>query len=78
MPISSLIVQARNGRGEAVAERLKTFPELEVTAEQGDHLVVVTESKDRRHDRDIHDRIKATDEVIALSLIYANFEDLED
>ncbi len=76
MPISSLIVQARNGHGEAVAERLKTFPELEVTTGHDDHLVVVAETRDRRQDREVYRRIEETDEVLAINLIYVNFEDL--
>ena len=63
---------------EAVAERLKTFPELEVTAGPGDHLVVVAETGNRKHDREVYRRIEDTEEVVALNLIYANFEDLED
>ena len=78
MPISSLIVQARNGRVEAVAERLRTIPELEVTGRQGDQLVVVAETGNRKHDREVYRRIEDTEEVVALNLIYANFEDLED
>ena len=67
MPISSLIVQAQSGRVEAVTKRLKTFPELEVTPGEGDHLVVVSETENRRQDR----------EVLAVNLIYVNFEDLK-
>lgn len=78
MPISSLIVQAQSGRVDAVAERLKTFPELEITPGGGDHLVVVAETEDRRHDREVYRRIEETDEVLALNLIYVNFEDLEN
>ena len=77
MPISSLIVQARSGRVEAVAERLKAFPELEVSPGEGDHLVLVSETRDRRHDRDVYSRIEETDDVVALNLIYVTFEDLE-
>jgi nitrate reductase NapAB chaperone NapD len=78
MPISSLIVQARNGHVEAVAERLRAFPELEVTGGQGDQLVVVAETENRKHDREVYRRIEHTEEVMALNLIYVNFEDLED
>ena len=78
MPISSLIVQAQSGCAEAVAERLRAFPELEVTPGHGDHLVVVSETGNRKHDREVYSRIEETDEVVALNLIYANFEDLED
>jgi len=77
MPISSLIVQAKSGRVEAVAERLKTFPELEVSPGEGDQLVVVSETSDRRQDKDVYRRIEETEEVVALNLIYVSFEDLE-
>ena len=77
MPISSLIVQAQSGRVEAVAERLKAFPELEITPGDGDHLVVVAETEDRKHDREVYQRIEELEEVLALNLIYVNFEDLE-
>ena len=77
MPISSLIVQVQSGCGEAVTERLRAFPELEVTPGHGDHLVVVSETGNRRHDRDVYRRIEETDAVVALNLIYANFEDAE-
>lgn len=76
MPISSLIVQAKTGRVEAVAERLRTFSELEVTPGEGDHLVVVTETADRKQDREVYRRIEETDDVVALNLIYVNFEDV--
>ena len=78
MPISSLIVQARSGCGEAVSERLRAFPELEVTPGHGDQLVVVSETGNRRHDRDVYRRIEDTEGVAALNLIYANFEDAEE
>ena len=77
MPISSLIVQAREGRVEAVTKRLEAIPELEVSRGQGDQLVVVAEVPTRRQAHDLYDRIGATEEVIALNLIYANFEDPE-
>ena len=78
MPISSLIVQTQSGRAEAVAARLTSFPELEVTPGEGDHLVVVAETRDRKHDREVYRRIEETDEVLTLNLIYVNFEDLEN
>ena len=78
MPISSLIVQAQSGRAEAVAERLRSFPELEITPGDGDHLVVVAETENRKHDREVYQRIEETDDVVALNLIYVNFEDLEN
>lgn len=77
MPISSLIVQAQSGRVEAVTKRLKTFPELEVTPGEGDHLVVVSETENRRQDREVYRRIEETDDVLAVNLIYVNFEDLK-
>ena len=77
MPISGLVVQAQSGRAEAVAGRLKAFPELEVEPGVGDRLVVVMETANRKQDREVYERIKETEDVLALSLIYANFEDLE-
>lgn len=78
MPISSLIVQARSGRVEAVAERLSAFPELEVSPGEGDHLVVVSETANRKQDREVYERIGDIEDVVALNLIYVNFEDQEN
>ncbi len=78
MPISSLIIQSKESRSQEVADRLRGLAGVEVSEIRGDQVVVLTETSSRKEDREVWKAMESTEHVLGVSLIYHNFEDLEE
>ncbi len=77
MPISSLIVRTRPERVQQVVKRVLELDGTAAPETREDCVVVLTETADRRADKELWDSIEAIDGVTGLDLIYHNFEDLD-
>lgn len=78
MPVSSLILKVRDGAAEEVATRLRAMPGVEVEDGPDGQLVVVTDTPDREADKNLGAAIDAVPGVVSQTLIYHNFEDVEE
>jgi len=76
MPITSMIVKCREEKASSVAWTIAALPGATVSNVEGDQLVVITETTTREQDQGLWDRIEALPEVVALTVVYHNFEDL--
>ena len=75
MPISSLIVKVHPQKSSEVVNQLQLIKHAEVTNIAGDHIVVITDTRDSETDKVIWDTITAISGVMQVSLVYHNFED---
>lgn len=78
MPVSSLLVRTDPERAAKVAEDLGQVPGTEVTDIKGDQIVVVTDTRSAQEDRDLHEKLEDVPGVLAVTLVYHNYEDLEE
>lgn len=79
MNISGVIVHSRPEKMEAVQQQLNALPGVEIHAvgEDGRMVVTVEEASDRRM-ADTVNGLQDLEGVIAASMVYHHFEDLED
>ena len=75
MPVSSLIVKARQGRSTQLCTSINQLEGATVTDVIEDRIVVVTSTLSPSEDKSIWDEINNNPETIQLDLIYHNFED---
>lgn|GEM_PF-1803525 len=78
MPVSGLVVSTKKGKAPAVAERLRALDRVQVTDLLRDSLVLVTETDSREADKALWSMLESVEDLVELSLIYHNFEDLGD
>lgn len=78
MPVSSMILKVREGASEEVSTRLRAMPGVEVEDGPNGQLVVVTDTPDRDEDKRLGAAIDAVPGVVSQTLIYHNFEDVEE
>ena len=78
MPVSSMILKVRAGAAADVATRLRAMPGVEVEDAPDGQLVVVTDTPDRDQDKRLGRAIDADPGVVSQTLIYHNFEDVEE
>ena len=76
MPISGVIVRTQPLECEAVAQRCQGLPQVTITHVQDDALVLVTDTPDAACERDVVGTLQRIDGVVAVEVIYHNFEDL--
>ncbi len=79
MNISGVIVHSRPEKVPAVQQQLEGIPGVEIHAvgDDGRMVVTVEESSDRRMAETVNG-LQDLDGVIAASMVYHHFEDLED
>ncbi|MBI2422368.1 MAG: chaperone NapD [Candidatus Hydrogenedentes bacterium] len=77
MPISGVILRTQPLTCPAVAQHCLLLPYITITHQQDDALVLVTDTPDARCERDIVGTLERIDGVVAVEVIYHNFEDLE-
>lgn len=79
MNISGVIVHSRPEKVAAVQQQLNALPGVEIHAvgEDGRMVVTVEEASDRRM-ADTVNGLQDLEGVIAASMVYHHFEDLED
>jgi nitrate reductase NapD len=78
MPVSSMILKVQEGAADEVSTRLRAMPGVEVEAGPDGQLVVVTDTPDRDEDKRLGIAIDAVPGVMSQTLIYHNFEDVEE
>ncbi len=77
MPISSLIVRTEEKMTENVASELRQLPGAEICDIHESNIVLLTETTQQTHDKDIWNTIEKIPGVLQCDLIYHNFEDEE-
>lgn len=77
MPVSGLIVRTRPSQARAVAHACATVPSVEVTHVDAAALVVVTQGNTEAADRQAMESLQKLAGVVAVELIYHNFEDVQ-
>lgn len=78
MPILSYLVHARPGRRDALCHTLDEIPGCEVRpAEEGDVVILVTETETREAEKAMHARLKEVDDIALLALVFAHDDPAE-
>ncbi len=77
MPISSLIVRTRKESTKSVAGILDQYPNVSVEDIHDDNIVIVTDTKEQKQDKELWKDIEGVSGVLQCDLIYHNFEDEE-
>ncbi len=75
MPVSGLIVRTRPGVADAVSRACAALSCVEVTHVEDPALVVVTDGATEKEDRRAMEQLQSLEGVVAVELIYHNFED---
>jgi nitrate reductase NapD len=78
MPISSLLVRTLKERTQSVAKKINEIDGLEVTDIVEDQVVVVSDTQTAKQDKKLHEAVEAVPGVLAVTLVYHNYEDLEE
>ena len=78
MPVSSLIVEVVEERVAEVVAAINLLDDARVSQTEGSQVIVLTETNDLDADQALWDQLAAMPGVVTVSLIYHNFEDLEE
>lgn len=78
MPVSSLIVSTQEHQAGRVAEAIDQMPSTSVCRVIQNDIVVLTETRDQQEDQRLWEQMKQIPGVLAVDLIYHNFEDVEE
>jgi len=78
MPVSSLIVRTTAGAAPRAAHAVGALAGVTSCAVDDTDLVVITETRATAEDEALWKRIEQVEGVLAVELIYHNFEDLEE
>lgn len=77
MPISSLVLLTNQQKTNQVKKELNHFKMITSCESHDERLVLVTETKTQKEDKDLWETIKQIDGVLHVDLIFHNFEDEE-
>ena len=77
MPISSLIVRTGEPDASRIVPALEAIGAVTSCDAQGPNIIVITETDATSEDEALWKTIEGVEGVVAVELIYHNFEDLE-
>jgi len=78
MPVAGHVIALAPGGAASVVEALGLLPGIEVGSPQGGRLPIVTLTADDGEEKDLVRRIEEIPGVESVTLVYYNFEDVED
>jgi nitrate reductase NapAB chaperone NapD len=76
MPISSLVIRTDAGCEESLVQAIGAIEGVTVGAVKPGAIVMVTETKSRREDPAIWERVSVLPGVLSIGLTYCNYEDI--
>ncbi len=75
MPISSLIIRTDQTKTDMVRDVINQMGFVESTEVFNENIVVITETKTQREDKELFETLKEVKGVLQCDLVYHNFED---
>jgi nitrate reductase NapAB chaperone NapD len=77
IPISSLILRIGEGYSEAVRATVSSMEGVTISSEGENALAILSETVHPKEDKAIWAQLENIEGVLALELVYHNFEDME-
>jgi nitrate reductase NapAB chaperone NapD len=78
MPVSSLLVHTAEPMTSKVASRINELKRASVSRVFDSEIIAITETTSRASDREVWESIERIPGVLGLSLVYHNYEDLNE
>ena len=78
MPVSSLLVHTEEPMTSKVASQINALQRARVTLVLDAEIIAITETATRASDREVWESIERIPGVLGLSLVYHNYEDLNE
>ncbi len=78
MPVSSLLVHTAESMTSKVASRINELKRARVSRILDSEIIAITETTSRVSDREVWESIERIPGVLGLSLVYHNYEDLNE
>jgi nitrate reductase NapAB chaperone NapD len=78
MPVTSLILTVEHGKESDLLADLKTRKNLEILESAAGQIALLSETASREEDKEVWNFLENHQYTLALSMIYHNFEDLEE